>query len=142
MFTAVTLICSLQRACRGRPCRSCEQKPILSPCSFLPHPQAASDRSYLIARWYLPSQQPGSLIHEHALSTRCCVAPRSHIHVQLLRVRTKEFRGDGIGLDDNMAAFNNSLGVEVRFEVGSGARRVQANRIQVVTLTTASKVPF
>lgn len=70
---------------------------------FLPSSFSSSERSVLLDRSLLfaaslpeTSQQPGSLIHECALSTRRCEARRSRIHVQLLPVRTKEFHNNGI----------------------------------------------
>lgn len=70
---------------------------------FLPSSFSSIERSVLLDRSMLSaaslpetSQQPASLIHECALSTRCCEALRRRIHVQLLWVRTKEFRNNEI----------------------------------------------
>lgn len=104
-FPAVMLICSRRRLCREK-LQLSEQRTALPPLLtkahfvslFLPSSFPSSERSVLLDRSMLSaaslpetSQQPASLIHECALSTRCCEALRRRIHVQLLWVRTKEY---------------------------------------------------
>lgn len=110
VFPAVMLICSLQRLRRMK-LQLSEQRTALPPLLtkayfvslFLPSSFSSIERSVLLDRSMLSaaslpetSQQPASLIHECALSTRCCEALRGRIHVQLLWVRTKEFRNNEI----------------------------------------------
>lgn len=112
VFPAVMLICSLQRLRRMK-LQLSEQRtaltlpPLLTKAYFvslfLPSSFSSIERSVLLDRSMLSaaslpetSQQPASLIHECALSTRCCEALRRRIHVQLLWVRTKEFRNNEI----------------------------------------------